>query len=152
MAVGKWWSRNKKSQFFKYLAFRAKQVLKNNHPRKLRSVDIEGKDRTFLLRYRKDANPCKGKVNAYFELVHVQKQRFPRSQRSPSVHHDSSMLRTIRKASGPVFMILHYLGFKLIFVNWNSFKKKVVKFLIFKIRRCKKWIPIIFLYFQSSNL
>lgn len=123
---------------FKYLAFRAKQVLKNNHPHKLRSVDIEGKDRTFLLRYRKDANPCKGKVNAYFELVHVQMQRFPRSQRSPSVHHDSSMLRTIRKASGPVFMILHYLGFKLIFVNWNSFKKKVVKFLIFKIRRCKK--------------
>lgn len=94
----------------------------------------------FLLRYIKDANPCRGKGNAYLELVHVQMRSSPWSQRSPSAYQDSPMLRAIRKASGPVFIILNYLGFKLTFINWNSFRKKIY-FLIFKIKRGEKWTP-----------
>lgn len=71
MAVGKG-SGNKESHSLNaWMAFRAKQALRNNHPLKLRSVNTEGKDRMFLLRYLKDTNPCRGKVSAYLELVHV---------------------------------------------------------------------------------
>lgn len=67
---------------------------------------------------------------------------------SPSAHQDISMIKTSKKASGPVFMIPNYLGFNLIFVNWDSLRKKA-NFLIFKIMGYKKQNPIILLHFQS---
>lgn len=93
----------------KYLAFRAKQVLKTSYPHKLRSVTLEGKDRIFILRYIKGANPCRGEANAHLGLVPGQMWRSPWSQvtldwavtnfqMSSCAHQDSSVLRMTSKA------------------------------------------------------
>ena len=66
-------------------------------------------------------------------------------------HQDISMLKTSRKTSGPVFFffIPNYLGFNLIFVNWNSLRKKV-NFAVFKIATYKRLNPILLLHFNST--